>query len=106
MFSEKPQGASRRPRFNAPLRRYIFIGVGVLMGCSAYHWYWWARLSLQEKQLQKQLAVLEERRQRLVEQKQRLVDDPVYVEGLIRSTFKHAKPGEYVIPLTTKSAAN
>ncbi|OGX32640.1 MAG: hypothetical protein A3E56_01435 [Omnitrophica WOR_2 bacterium RIFCSPHIGHO2_12_FULL_64_13] len=34
----------------------------------------------------------------LTEEHQRLTEDSVYVEGLIRSTFKVAKPGELVIP--------
>ena len=32
-------------------------------------------------------------------ERQRLSSDPVYVEGLIRSTFKVAKPDEIVLPL-------
>ena len=57
------------------------------------------RLSMKERQLDRRLRELQREEVRLRAERQRLESDPTYVEGLIRSTFKHAKPGEYVIPL-------
>ena len=58
------------------------------------------RLSLEERRLDQRLARLTGERQRLVQEQARLEQDPTYIEGLIRSTFKLAKPGELVIPLS------
>ena len=58
-----------------------------------------ARLSWQQHRLDRRLAQLSAKRERLAQEEQRLTTDPTYVEGLIRSTFKLAKPGELVIPL-------
>ena len=60
-----------------------------------------ASLSLKQYQLDRQLAQLTAQEQALLAEQERLQRDPVYVEGLIRSTFKYAKPGELVIPLET-----
>ena len=57
------------------------------------------RLSIAQHRLDRRLAQLRAQEQRLLAQQDRLQHDPVYVEGLIRTTFKHAKPGELVIPL-------
>ena len=65
--------------------------------------YEWIRLSLEQRGLDRQLAELAARHEQLVQEQERLQSDPAYVEGLIRSTFKLAKPGEYVIPLDTTS---
>ena len=61
--------------------------------------YAWIRLSLEQRRLERQLGELAARHEQLVQEQERLQSDPAYVEGLIRSTFKLAKPGEYVIPL-------
>ena len=65
--------------------------------------YEWVRLSLEQRRLDRQLAQLAARHEQLVQEQERLQSDPAYVEGLIRSTFKLAKPGEYVIPLDATS---
>ena len=59
----------------------------------------WSRLRLTQWHLDRQLAHLSAERQQLLEEQQRLQSDPAYVEGLIRSTFKVSRPGEYVVPL-------
>ena len=59
-----------------------------------------ARLSLMQRTLDRRLADLSLRQDRLAQEQQRLQSDPAYLEGLIRSTFKVAKPGEIVIPVT------
>ena len=76
------------------------IGVSLLglivFGPGAYEL---IRLEVRGRQLDRQLQELQARQEALTREKQRLRSDPVYVEGLIRTTFKHAKPEEYVIPL-------
>ena len=57
------------------------------------------RLSLAQRRLDRRLAEVEAQRARLTAEQERLESDPSYVEGLIRSTFKMAQPGELVIPL-------
>ena len=58
-----------------------------------------ARLSWEQRRLDRQLAQLKAAHARLAAEETRLRTDPAYVEGLIRTTFKYAKPGEFVIPL-------
>ena len=81
------------------------VGVGVvvallLFGPGAYHL---VRLSLAQRRLARQLRELEARHEALRRERERLESDPTYVEGLIRSTFKWAKPDEYVIPLESET---
>ena len=64
-----------------------------------------ARLSLMQRRLSRELARLSAEHERLTRERARLEGDPAYVEGLIRSTFKLAKPGEYVIPLEPSSSS-
>ncbi len=64
-----------------------------------------ARASVEEWRLDRRLAQVQQERARLIEEQRRLNDDPTYVEGLIRSTFKLAKPGEVVIPLPATSSS-
>ena len=59
-----------------------------------------AHLSLIQRTLDRRLADLSSRQDQLTHEQQRLQSDPTYLEGLIRSTFKVAKPGEIVIPVT------
>ena len=42
----------------------------------------------------------------LAQEQVRFQLDPTYVEGLIRSTFKFAQPGEYVIPLESRPSSD
>ena len=62
------------------------------------------RLSWEQHRLDRRLAQLSAEREQLAQEEHRLTTDPTYVEGLIRSTFKLAQPGEYVIPLDSTSS--
>ena len=86
----------------APSRRLLGAGlVGlVLFGPGLCDW---ARMSLMQRRLDRRLAALSAERERLTHEQERLTSDPGYVEGLIRSTFKVAQPGEYVIQLEPSS---
>ena len=81
-------------------RRHAWVvGVGVVglvifgPGLIAY-----LHLSWQQHRLDRSLRRMEAAKQHLADERDRLTSDPVYVEGLIRSTFKVAKPGELVVP--------
>ena len=63
---------------------------------------WLVRLQVQQWQLDRELAQLKAKHEQLAREETRLRSDPVYVEGLIRSTFKYAKPGELVVPLESE----
>ena len=65
-----------------------------------------ARLSLMQRRLDRRLADLSAQHDRLTQEQARLQSDPTYLEGLIRSTFKVAKPGEVVIPVDQRTARN
>ena len=80
-------------------RRLVGLGVVaglVLFGPGVAHL---LSLSFQQYRLDRQLAQLDARHEALQQEEARLTSDPTYVEGLIRTTFKWAKPGEYVISL-------
>ena len=76
------------------------LGVGlvalVLFGPGAV---WLVRMEIKQRQLDRQLAQLKAKHEQLAAEEQRLRSDPAYVEGLIRTTFKFARPDELVIPL-------
>ena len=57
------------------------------------------RLSVMEWRLDRRLATLARAQEAQAQEQERLTKDPAYVEGLIRTTFKLAKPGELVISL-------
>ena len=59
----------------------------------------WLQLRWRQHVMDRRLRVLEARRDELEAEQQRLKTDPVYVEDRIRSTFKVAKPGEFVVPM-------
>ena len=63
-----------------------------------------ARLSLMQRRLDRRLADLSAQHDRLKQEQARLQSDPTYLEGLIRSTFKVAKPGEVVIPVDQRAS--
>ena len=87
-------------------RELILAGAGLgllLFGPGAFQW---VRLAVQEWRLERQLDRLAGRKAALEAEVGRLTQDPVYVEGLIRSTFKWSKPGEYVIPLRETSGSS
>jgi cell division protein FtsB len=77
----------------------LVLLVLILFGAKAYEW---GRLSFQQRKLDRQLTELSSEHQRLLEEQERLQSDPVYVEGLIRTTFKWAKPDERVIRTSAK----
>jgi len=64
----------------------------------------WIRLSFKQRRLDHQLAELSTRREELAREQTRLESDSVYVESLIRTTFKLSKPGEYVIPIDSPAS--
>ena len=66
----------------------------------------WVRLSIRQRQLDRQIARLFAQQEQLQHERERLESDPTYVEGLIRSTFKLAQPGEYVVPLDSKLSSD
>ncbi|PIQ83690.1 MAG: hypothetical protein COV75_06210 [Candidatus Omnitrophica bacterium CG11_big_fil_rev_8_21_14_0_20_63_9] len=75
----------------------------VLFGPGLYDW---VRLSLWERRLDRQLSRLSAEHEQLTQEHVRLQTDPTYVEGLIRSTFKVAQPGEIVIPLESSRSVD
>ncbi|MBI3010008.1 MAG: septum formation initiator family protein [Candidatus Omnitrophica bacterium] len=77
--------------------RLVLLGLGLFLGPGLFHL---VSLHLRERSLDRKLKRLEVQQEALVRERDRLKKDPTYVEGLIRSTFKVAKPGEVVIPLT------
>ena len=86
-------------------RRLIEVGLAglVLFGPGAI---WLIRLEVRQRHFDHQLAQLKAKRAQLAAEQERLRSDPAYVEGLIRTTFKYAKPGELVIPLDDASSGN
>ena len=76
------------------------FGVAVF-GSGAYDL---ARLSLLQRRLDRRMVALSAQQERLTREQERLTSDPTYVEGVIRSTFKVAYPGEIVIPLAAVAA--
>ena len=101
--------AAKAMRAQRPVRRRLrwAIGLGVaalaVFGQSLYEW---VRLSARERQLDRQLTAVTAQHERLAQEQQRLQSDPAYVEGLIRSTFKLAQPGEYVIPIDSNQQSS
>ena len=74
----------------------------VLFGPGVFHL---VRLSLMERKLNLRLAELETEHKQLAREEERLQSDPTYIEGMIRTTFKLAQPGEYVIPLGSSQSS-
>ena len=90
-------------RLSSRARWALTVGLLGLMvfGPGMYHL---ARLCLMQWRLDRRLADLSARQDQLTQEQERLQSDPTYLEGLVRSTFKVAKPGEYVIPLDRRPA--
>ena len=86
-----PHGKGTRKR---RARAMLLLALALVFGPGGYQL---VRLSVTQWQLNRQLAALTAQREALRQEHKRLQSDPTYVEGLIRSTFKVAKPGEYVI---------
>ena len=91
--------------WNTQKRNRWLISIGVLalllFGPGIYEY---LRLSMMQRKLDRRLADLASEGERLTQEEERLRSDPAYVEGLIRSTFKLAQPGEYVIPIDSTSS--
>ena len=84
-------------------RTSVIVGavlIALLFGPGTYQL---LRLHWMEYQLDRKLAHLSAEHERLLKQQKRLASDPTYVEGLIRSTFKVAQPGEVVVPVDDAS---
>ena len=73
------------------------VAAGVVFGPGAVEW---VALSMKQRRLARRVEALSIRPQQLQEERARLESDDAYVEGLIRSTFKVARRGEYVVPLS------
>jgi len=87
-------------------RQAWLIGLSVVVVCFGPGAFHLTRLSWKQHVLARQQRELEAARRQLATERERLASDPIYVEGLIRSTFKVAKPGEYVVPLTPDEQRN
>ena len=74
----------------------VAVLVALIVGPGTYQL---LRLHWMEYQLDRRLDRLSTRRAQLLSTQERLASDPAYVEGLIRSTFKVARPDEVVVPL-------
>jgi hypothetical protein len=83
-------------------RRRLVAGACVIVALFGPGVFQWLRLSWHERVLDRRLRALEATHQQLSDEQQRLASDPVYEEGLIRSTFKMAKPGELVVTRSEK----
>ena len=59
------------------------------------------KLAWQQHVMDRRLLALQYLHDTLTHEQERLTSDPVYLEGLTRSTFKIAKPGELVVPLAS-----
>jgi len=97
--------ANRRiERMAKRTRRLLIVGLllAALIGPSVVGW---VQLRVRQYRLDRQLAALAAQRRELEVRRDRLHNDPVYVEGLIRSTFKQTRPGEYVVPLDASQQA-
>ena len=82
--------ASRRTRL-------ILLAAALLLGPSLAQL---AVMQVQDYRLSRELRRRQAVYDSLRAERERLQHDPVYVEGLVRSTFKVAKPGELVVPLS------
>ena len=78
--------------------KLIAIGVlGVLLfGSGLFNL---AVLSFKNRREEAKIKRLEAQYEKLIDERDRLKNDPTYVEDLARSTFKVAKPGEIVVPI-------
>ena len=74
----------------------------LLFGPGLAHQSWWG---LRQWRLEHRLHALQVRHGRLLAEQERLQSNPTYVEGLIRTTFKVARPGEYVVPLDESASS-
>ena len=94
------QGSRLKAQGKRSVLLVVIAVVALLFGPNTYQL---IRLYWRERQLDHRLAQLAAEQDRLLKEQQRFVSDPTYVEGLIRSTFKVAQPGEIVIPLDDSS---
>ena len=59
-------------------------------------------LKKEEKEIQKKIELFREKRELLIEEKNRLENDLKYIEKLAREKYKMAKPGEKVFKVIDK----
>ncbi len=89
-------------RLAAPFRHAPIVAalllVGLAFGRDAVAW---VSLTQQRQALDRQLEQIASERAHLAKLEDKFKNNPVYVEDLIRSTFKVAAPGEIVIPLSS-----
>lgn len=79
-------------------RRYLWL----LMLCAVVFlpdaWHAW-QLRNTRVEVDQRLESMDSEFKKYQEQKHRLLSDETYIEGLVRSTFKLARPDEVVIPI-------
>jgi cell division protein FtsB len=61
-------------------------------------------LSFKNHKEEAKIKRLEAQYEKLIDERDRLKNDPTYVEDLARSTFKVARPGELVVPIEPETA--
>ena len=93
--------ASRRVR-----RERWLAGAAIALLMCGSSVVWVARLSWQQRDLDRRLSALQAEERRLRDERDRLQHDTTYVENRIRTTFKWARRGEYVIPLSDQRASS
>ena len=94
-----------RRRAGKPHRRVsrvvAFVVPLLVFGPGMVQWGW---LSWRSYRLGRAAQRLQASHDQLTREQQRLTNDPVYLEGLIRSLFKLARPGELVVPLDSSTS--
>ena len=78
----------------------LSIILAVALGPGLAHQLW---IAWHTRQSDRRIDQLQETTTVLQTEQQRLQHDPVYLEGVIRSTFKVSKPNEVVVPLDRDS---
>ena len=96
--------SNRLKRWGAsPRVRLLALAAAAILGPTLIQlavMYW------QDQRLARQLQRRQASYDSLKTERERLRTDPVYVEGLTRTTFKVAKPGELVVPLSDERTSD
>ena len=77
--------------------RLMAVAAAAILGPALVQW---AIMCWHDHRLIRQLQRRQTSYESLKAEQEHLRTDPVYVEGLTRTTFKVAKPGELVVPLS------
>ncbi|MBI2884729.1 MAG: septum formation initiator family protein [Candidatus Omnitrophica bacterium] len=94
-----------RVRALPPRRRTAWlIGAALLAAVFGPGTLQWLQISWQHHTVSGRIRALEAQQQALQAERERLTHDTTYLEGLVRSTFKVAKPGELVVPMDDASS--